>query len=56
MAEQTKRRVLPDEFWTGMRWIRASIERDLKEMEEMREFSRRSRKRLEAIVGPIPKH
>ncbi len=38
-----------------MRWIRASIARNRRELDEMHELSKKARKHLEAVVGPFPK-
>ncbi len=56
MSEQTKTfRIRDEEYIEDMRWIRASIARNRRELEEMRELSKKAREHLEAIVGPLPK-
>jgi hypothetical protein len=56
MDEQTKHlALLYEEDIEDRRWIRASIARSRRELEEIRELSRKARKHLEAVVGPLPK-
>lgn len=56
MSEQTKNfRIRDEEYIEDMRWIRASIARNRRELEEMRELSRKARAHLEAIAGRLSK-
>jgi len=56
MCEQTKSSsVRPEESRENMRQIKASIERNLKELEERRKLSKEIRLRLEAVFGPDPR-
>jgi len=56
MDRQTKdSRLRPEESIRDMLWVRASIARNEKRLERVRELSEKSRRHLEAVFGPFPK-
>jgi TPP-dependent pyruvate/acetoin dehydrogenase alpha subunit len=56
MSKQTKSSsIRPDESKENMRWIRDSIERCKKDLEERKKLTEEVHRRLEAVVGPFPR-
>jgi hypothetical protein len=56
MGKQTKSSIVrPEESREDMRWVNASIEESLRDLEERRELTELLRRQIEAIVGPYPR-